>query len=443
MKNFKIIYCDPLSLMLCSLYRDGGEIRVASCKFEGGKCKGPSDAKAHMRHNDISPDRRAVASKKNKHIDPSRSKYNFSILGLTYEQCAAKYDARIAYLDSHGNTNKRKDRVTMQIIEIPVPAGLPREQYRPWFFKIAELLRDKYGEENFLDGAVHLDEEHEYRDPETKEKHWSRVHGHYMIIPAVDGKLNGKSISLRKNMKALNREVDDMTQKEFGCAFMTGKKTKSVKTVEELKQESEYAELFYQLEQQKKELDDFNDKLRSQQVALAKKLEDIRAREEKTARLQEQAAEQYRALEQRGKEADAGLKLLKETLRECEGLRDAYRRAAERLKDMKTEIPQEELTESLAQGLKKVFSGFSIRDGGTLWEHTEKSVMDSIHAAVKDVQGRMPGAVFEEERDSIRRGEESVAGAVRHLKARELPLDEETYRKWSGRYAEEGMRMGL
>ena len=164
---------------------------------------------------------------------------------------------------------------------------------------------------------------------------------------------------------------------------------------------------------------------------------------EQAARLQEQAAEQYRALEQRGKEADAGLKLLKETLRECEGLRDAYRRAADQLKDMKTEIPQEELTESLAQGLKKVFSGFSIKDGGTLWEHTEKSVMDSIHAAVKDVQGRMPGAVFEEERDSIRMGEESVAGAVRHLKARELPLDEETYRKWSGRHAEEGMRMGL
>lgn len=122
-----------------------------------------------------------------------------------------------------------------------------------------------------------------------------------MIVPAVDGKLNAKQLSLRKNMKALNREVEQMTQKEFGCAFMTGTKKKSVKTVEELKQESEYAELFYQLEQQKKELDDFNDKLRSQQVALAKKLEDIRAREKK-------AAEQYRALEQRGREADAGLK---------------------------------------------------------------------------------------------------------------------------------------
>lgn len=94
---------------------------------------------------------------------------NFSILGLTYEQCAAKYDARIAYLDSHGNTNKRKDRVTMQIIEIPAPAGLPREQYRPWFIRIAELLRAKYGEENFIEGSIHYDEEHEYRDPETKE----------------------------------------------------------------------------------------------------------------------------------------------------------------------------------------------------------------------------------------------------------------------------------
>ena len=69
--------------MLCFLYKGKGVKKVASCKFEGGKCKGPSDAKAHMRHNDISPERRVIACKKNKHIDPARSKYNFSILGLS------------------------------------------------------------------------------------------------------------------------------------------------------------------------------------------------------------------------------------------------------------------------------------------------------------------------------------------------------------------------
>lgn len=37
---------------------------MASCKFEGGKYKGASEVKAHFRHNDIDPGRRAVAKKK-------------------------------------------------------------------------------------------------------------------------------------------------------------------------------------------------------------------------------------------------------------------------------------------------------------------------------------------------------------------------------------------
>lgn len=227
---------------------------MASCKFEGGKYKGAAEVKAHFRHNDISPERRETARKKNKHIDLSKCRYNFSILGLSYEERCKKYDDRIAYLDSHGNTNRRKDRVTAQCIEIPVPADLPRDRYNDWFIRIAELLRARYGEENFLDADIHYDEEHEYREPQTKELVVSRVHGHYMIVPEIDGKLNCKKMSLRKNMIALNREIDTMTQGEYGCTFMSGKKTKSLKKVEELKQESENAELLCQIEQEKQEI---------------------------------------------------------------------------------------------------------------------------------------------------------------------------------------------
>ena len=46
---------------------------MASCKFEGGKYKGATEVKAHFRHNDISPVRRAIAKKKNKHIDLNKS----------------------------------------------------------------------------------------------------------------------------------------------------------------------------------------------------------------------------------------------------------------------------------------------------------------------------------------------------------------------------------
>lgn len=415
---------------------------MASCKFEKGKCKGASDAKAHMRHNDISPERRAIASKGNKHIDVNKSKYNYSILGRSYKEMCQFYDNRIAYLDSHGNTNKRKDRVTMQIIEIPVPADLPRNQYKKWFIKVSELLRKKYGEENFIEGAIHYDEEHEYRHPETKELVWSRVHAHYMIIPVVDGILNAKKLSLRKNMKALNREVDDMTQAEFGCNFMDGSKRKSVKSVEELKQQSEYAELFFQLDQKKKELEELEKKVQFQQNALAKRLEDIEKREQEVIELQERVFKQQQALDESKKKADAELKLLKEAMRECENLKDAYEQAIERLKNATVEIPQEEFVENLSDGLRQILSGFDYKEG-TLWEYIEKPIMGNVESVVENIQSRMPGAVLGEEESSVSRGEASVANTMRKLKARELPLDEETFRKWENRHSDESVQMGL
>lgn len=272
---------------------------MASCKFEGGKYKLAPEVKAHFRHNDITPEKRKIAKKRNKHIDLNKCKYNFSILGLTYEEKCKKYDERIAYLDSHGNTNKRKDRVTMQCIEVPVPKGLPRERYHDWFFRVADILIKKYGEENFIDGDIHYDEEHSYRDPETLELVVSRVHGHFEIIPDVKGKLNCKEISLRKNMTILNKEVDKMTKTEFGCSFMTGAKKKSYKKVEELKQESENAELLYQIEQEKQALSTQQAALNAHKAALENRDKELQAKEESIVETQNALSEWQDNLEQR------------------------------------------------------------------------------------------------------------------------------------------------
>lgn len=272
---------------------------MASCKFEGGKYKTSSEVKAHFRHNDIDPEKRKIAQKKNKDIDLTKCKDNFSILGLSYEERCKKYDDRIKYLDKNGNTNKRKDRVTAQCIEIPVPAGLPRDKYHDWFLRIAELLRAKYGEENFIDADVHYDEEHEYRDPETRELVVSRVHGHFMIIPEVDGKLNCKKMTLRKNMKELNREVDTMTQAEFGCSFLTGTKKKSTKKVEELKQESEYAELLCQIEQEKEDLITLKAALMAQKAALDNQAEELQEKERMLGNVRNTLSEWMVNLDQR------------------------------------------------------------------------------------------------------------------------------------------------
>lgn len=251
-----------------------------------------------MRHNDISADSRARASKRNKHIDTSRSKYNFSILGgskgLSYAEMAKKYDDRIAYLDSHGNTNKRRDRVSMFSVEIPVPIGLERNHYVSWFMKVSEILRERYGEENFIDGTIHYDEEHEYVEPETREKVWSRVHGHFMFVPELNGKLNAKKLTSRSNIIALNKAVEEMTRREFGCAFMTGSKKKSFKTVEELKTMSAYAEYEMQIEEQEKEIEKKREQVRIHREVLERREREIEEKEAQAKDMMAKAEAAYR-----------------------------------------------------------------------------------------------------------------------------------------------------
>lgn len=211
---------------------------MASAKFEGGKYHTATEAKAHMRHDDITPKARKIAAKNNPQIDVTKSHLNKSLLGLTYEQMCEKYDNRISELDATTNKNKRKDRVTLQNIEVPVPAGLDRKKYNKWFIRVAEIMCQLYGYRNFIDGQIHYDEEHEYVHAETKELVTSRVHSHFSIVPEVNGQLNCKKMSGRANMKKLNNEIEKMTQTEFGCNFMTGEKKKSRQTVDELKNKS-------------------------------------------------------------------------------------------------------------------------------------------------------------------------------------------------------------
>jgi len=222
---------------------------MASCKFEGGKYHNSVEVKAHFRHDDITPVSRKIAAKNNKHIDVSKSHLNRSIFGLSYKEMCQTYDNRIAELDATTNTNKRKDRVTLQNIEIPVPKDLDRKKYNTWFLRVTDILLAEYGRNNFVDGQIHYDEEHKYINAETKKREMSRVHCHYSIIPEIKGVLNCKKFSGRASMMKLNKLVDDMTHKEFGCAFMDGTKRKSKKSVEELKNISSQLEALQAQEQ--------------------------------------------------------------------------------------------------------------------------------------------------------------------------------------------------
>ncbi len=377
---------------------------MASCKFEGGKYKGASEVKAHFRHNDIDPGRRAVAKKKNKHIDLDKCKYNFNILGLSYEERCKKYDDRIAYLDSHGNTNRRKDRVTAQCIEIPVPADLPRDRYREWFLRIAEMLRAKYGEENFIDADIHYDEEHEYREPETKKLAVSRVHGHFMFVPEIDGKLNCKQMTLRKNMKALNREVDVMTRDEFGCSFMSGKKTKSLKKVEELKQESENAELLYQIEQEQEKLAASQDAVDAYKATLDARDKEQQEKEAMLFNIQNTLSEWQDELQKRESDVKDLEQQKKAVLQEREAVRQKESLLDEAIRAV-SEMPA--MSECVEKVLDVAFVTLKVSPGSDpvnfvarrYLEYLQESQKERAEQMCKDVKRTVPEYTFETQQD--------------------------------------------
>ena len=222
---------------------------MASVKFDGGKCKGATHAKSIIRHNLIDKESRKIAAIENEHINPEKSYLNFSIINLSYAEKCARYDKRITDLDNTTNRNKRKDRTTMQALEIPRPADLPLSQLRPWSSDVVNLIAKMYGANNVVYADVHCDEVHDYIDANTNEWVTSREHLHAGVIPEFDGKLNGKLFHSRKNMRMLNNAIEKMTQEKYGCAFMTGEKKRSRQTIDELKTKSAQLE-FEQTQQQ-------------------------------------------------------------------------------------------------------------------------------------------------------------------------------------------------
>lgn len=209
---------------------------MAGTQFTGGKCKGAGQAKAMLRHDD--KEMRKVSEHSNADIDKTRTKQNFSIKGLSYEEKCKFYDERIRSLDDSTNTNKRKDRVTMQSMIVYVPAGLSDADVVKWCRRASEILEKKYGAENHIDSDVHLDERHIYYDPEQDAEVMSRVHMHCNYIPEVDGKLNGKAFSSRRNIMDINRQLDNMSRIEFNVSYMTGEGKHPSKSVEVLKNAS-------------------------------------------------------------------------------------------------------------------------------------------------------------------------------------------------------------
>jgi len=284
---------------------------MASAKFNGGKWKGATEAKAQFRHN--VQDTRRKDKHSNEHLNTALTHTNTAIMGDTYRTICDKYDERIADLDGSTNKNKRKDRVTMVSVEIPVPDGLPADKIDGWYARIWEIAGEMWGRDNMLDLTIHRDEVHEYVEPESKEKRMSKVHGHLMFIPEREGQLNAKWATKRENIVRFNTKIHDMTQAEYGIRFHDGSKKRGCRTVEEMKERSKEAEVLFKereaLDKRKAEVERQEAALRASQAEFQKNRE-IQGREleNRFKRLQEALEADRRELDEMTEFQDGRIK---------------------------------------------------------------------------------------------------------------------------------------
>lgn len=204
---------------------------MASVDF--AKQKSAVSAKAVFRH--CASDTRERSKHKNQQIDTSKTKENFSVKVTDYKSICKAYDDRMKEVEKT-NTNKRKDRVTLLTLEYAIPDEIPYEKHEEYVKKVNEIVESMYGKENTLGWYVHRDEIHDYTDKDGQRR-TSKNHVHGFVVPELNGQLNAKQCSSRKNMVSLNNAIDDMTKRDYGCTFKVGGK-KNSKTVEELKKES-------------------------------------------------------------------------------------------------------------------------------------------------------------------------------------------------------------
>lgn len=201
------------------------------------KIKSVSQGKGLIAHND--KEKRKENEHQNPDIDKTKIDLNLEFQGRDYAAKCKAYDDRVAYCKSNMK-RVRSDAVTLIGLNIKLPEGLMEKDYQTqceWMKKTYEVVRDFVGEENVVSATADFDEVHEYFDPETKTFVMSRPEVDVKFVPEIEGKLNAKLWQTRANMVALNTEVEQMTQKEFGCDFQTGKGAKK-KSTDELKNAS-------------------------------------------------------------------------------------------------------------------------------------------------------------------------------------------------------------
>ncbi|MCH5345084.1 MAG: plasmid recombination protein [Acetatifactor sp.] len=283
---------------------------MASVNLVNGKCNARKALYGISKHN-----YRTGKNHSNKDIDPTRSHMNKHYGPQTVEAFRERLRSMIEAADAkHPPKRKKKDRQVLLCMDVPSPReGMSPEDELKWSEAQEEVFNELFPG-LVVGGTYHADEIHEYTDPHDHQKHMSRGHTHWSVLPVTDEKgLNMDAFYRRDLPNRINAALDAKCMELFGIPFRDGTGAKSRGTVERMKLESAIAER----EQVEQELRTARDELETVTI-FSKELQDtLQSTQEQLKEAQDDREKlqtdydalrgKYEAIEDKAKKAEARL----------------------------------------------------------------------------------------------------------------------------------------
>lgn len=202
-------------------------------------------------HSDRGIDSKDTRTHSNTDIDPSRTCLNYDLKKRDEDQNGHAITAYAYYkhliddisaaTKERTGKNIRKDAVTLCSWVITAPETLSDDKYDDFFRVCYSWLSARYGEDNVVTAAIHMDE--------------TRPHMHFQFVPIISDKgangdiisqrLCAKDIETRKTLKTIHQQLQKHLESELGCKveLLNGATEGGNKTITELKTAREQEKL--------------------------------------------------------------------------------------------------------------------------------------------------------------------------------------------------------
>lgn len=170
----------------------------------------------------------------NENIDKSRTRLNYDLKDRSGQPIYAYYKKRIddIAVETKERTGRsiRKDAVTLCSWVVTVPRDLPEEKLSEFFMGVYGWFADRYGEDNIVTAAVHMDE--------------ITPHIHLQFTPIIeqDGvrRLCAKDVETRKTLQTAHQKLQNHLELTLGCEvnILNGATEQGNKSVLQLQNET-------------------------------------------------------------------------------------------------------------------------------------------------------------------------------------------------------------